>query len=272
MRTWGRQIVPHFGGLHLAEGPTDPARRRTLGVSRFRTGPVSVDREWLRMDDTLNPRRTIAVTNELSTLERVRLLVEILAIVLTGAWAIYTFVYVERIKPQSEPAETQFSSTFERGKPHGRIDNATITVTAHNSGRADVDIYADAISIYGDRLGPKSSAEIENTATQMAETHLLPVIRHDLLYSLGRLREGITGGRAGYHIILHPGERFDFRTAVPFSRGRYDQLHLDAAFVYGRYPVAEKAIATLVKQKDGSVNLNTGKRVLRNGLADDFLL
>jgi hypothetical protein len=65
-----------------------------------------------------------------TALERARDIVEIVAIIAAGTWALYTFVYENRIKPAYQPASLEFKATMHRlGQRDGLIAVGLDTIT-----------------------------------------------------------------------------------------------------------------------------------------------
>lgn len=212
------------------------------------------------------------IATDLTPIERVRLIVEIVAIVLTGLWAFYTFIYTERIKPALETANAEFVPSIERNRSHGNIDSATLAVSVRNTGHTDIDIAAEAIDIVGARLGSTPQHVRKDEPTQVVDDRTLPIIQSKLLVAYSRLRAGAKGGQNYSHLVLHPGEHFDYRFLVTFPRNRFDVVKLSFAFVYNRFPIENPMDVTLERKTGGLVGLKPGHGVYSTTEDTDFML
>jgi hypothetical protein len=200
-----------------------------------------------------------------------RHIIEALAIVAAGLWAFYTFIYTERIKPQYEPATAQFTTAFDRGHARGSIDESTFTITATNTGHTDIDIVAEVFTVFGERLGTVPQKTVEAKIDEIQDDRTLPVAQRSLIATSGLLRDGAVTGRKGDHVILRPGEHFDYRLPLSWPRGRYDDLNLEYQFVIDRYPLAKKIDVRFVRRADGSIDLQ-GHDFIRSDVQTDYFL
>src|ERR1700678_1890730 len=114
-------------------------------------------REWL-FDGADAGRNSRPVKRELhvhsvpTRAEQVRTAVEIIAILAAGLWALYTFVYEQRIKPLSEPAEFSVPTTVTQGPTVNGVVFLKIHKRLENTGNVPIDIAAEAVDIYGEKL------------------------------------------------------------------------------------------------------------------------
>ncbi len=76
--------------------------------------------------------------------------VEIAAIVAAGVWAVYTFIYVEHVKPAGEtPAVTMTGSLHRMGERNGLIQFAWNAVV-HNVGQTRIYFIAESFTVTGE--------------------------------------------------------------------------------------------------------------------------
>lgn len=84
--------------------------------------------------------------------ERFRTYVEVVAIVAAGLWALYTFVYLQYIKPLGEAPSFSVSTTVDQGSTVSGVTFLTIHKRLENTGNVPIDIAAEALSVYGERI------------------------------------------------------------------------------------------------------------------------
>jgi hypothetical protein len=144
--------------------------------------------------------------------------VEVVAILAAGIWALYTFVYEQRIKPLSEPAEFSLPTTVTQGPTVNGVVFLTIHKRLENTGNVPIDIAAEALNVYGEKIG-KSSARV-----QRLETPVLAQVNADvprkpvaLLFSIAKLRSGAVGGNPKISFFLPPHSSAEqvFVVAIP---------------------------------------------------------
>jgi len=100
------------------------------------------------MDDR-GKGRDLRVHSVPTRAEQIRIIVEIVAIVAAGLWALYTFVYVQRIKPLSEAPEFSVGVTVDQGATINGVVFLTIRKRLENTGNVPIDVAAEALSVYG---------------------------------------------------------------------------------------------------------------------------
>lgn len=104
--------------------------------------------------------RTIAV---------IRDLVEVVAILAAGAWALYTFVYDQRIKPASEPPSVVLTGSLQRVGERGDKVQMQYHVTLRNTGQTRIYTIADGIVAVGLRYVPSRTATTWTPAPGVTE-------------------------------------------------------------------------------------------------------
>ncbi|HEX4013951.1 MAG TPA: hypothetical protein VHX17_08695 [Candidatus Cybelea sp.] len=162
--------------------------------------------------------REVRVHSVPTRAEQIRTAVEIVAIIAAGLWALYTFVYEQRIRPLSEPAEFSVPTTVTQGPTVNGVVFLTIHKRLENTGNVPIDIAAEALSVYGEKLErPRTLAERVATSDFAQVTADVPRKPVALLFSTAKLRSGAVGGNAKTSFFLPPhssGEEV-FLVAVP---------------------------------------------------------
>jgi len=161
--------------------------------------------------------RELHVHTHPSRLEHWRHLIEIVALVAAGIWAIYVFVYQERIKPASEVPEVQppFISV-DHSALAGSKEFVKVTATTKNAGAAPFALTGMVINVYGIRYGPQSAEHIEHPISGVVEiSKTLVPSKPTLLYSFYDTWHGF-GANKDFGGLAQ-GAQFDesFSFAVP---------------------------------------------------------
>jgi hypothetical protein len=163
-------------------------------------------------------KRELHVHSVPTRAEQVRTAVEIIAILAAGLWALYTFVYEQRIKPLSEPAEFSLPTTVTQGPTVNGVVFLTIHKRLENTGNVPIDIAAEALNVYGEKI-VNSRKRVQRIRTPYAVEVKNDVPRRpvDLLFSQAKLRSGAVGGDPTTSFFLPPHSAAEevFLVAVP---------------------------------------------------------
>jgi hypothetical protein len=163
-------------------------------------------------------KRELHVHSVQTRAERLRTAVEIVAILAAGLWALYTFVYEQRIKPLSEQPEFSVPTTVTQGPTVNGVTFLAIHKRLENTGNVPIDIAAEALSVYGEKL-VHSGRNLQLTKTPFAVELRADVPRRPvaLLFSKVNLRSGAVGGNPKTSFYLPPHSSADevFLMAVP---------------------------------------------------------
>jgi hypothetical protein len=163
-------------------------------------------------------KRELHVHSVPTRAEQVRTAVEIIAILAAGLWALYTFVYEQRIKPLSEPAEFSVPTTVTQGPTVNGVVFLTIHKRLENTGNVPIDIAAEALNVYGEKI-LNSSKRVQLVKTPYAFELRADVPRRPvaLLFSKINLRSGAVGGnlKTSFYLPPHSSAEEVFLLAVP---------------------------------------------------------
>ena len=185
------------------------------------------------MDPTGVPEYRVYTTP--SRVEHWRHLIEIAAFVIAAVWAFYVFVYQERIKPASEPARVQFSSTTTHEALPNNKELVEISMTLKNTGSSDAALGALLVNAYGVRYPGSSGGEelltIPNIGVAVVNRGVkgsTPV----LLYSHLILWTPLSSQREAK---IPPGQDVSLNETFVVERGKYDTVRQIHADCYQRY-------------------------------------
>lgn len=212
----------------------------------------------MRGEETGERGRLLRIHSVPTTAERLRIFVEIVAIVAAGLWALYTFVYVQRIVPLSEPATFSVPTVVEQGSTVNGVAFLTIHKRLENTGDVPIDIAAEALSVYGERLVHGSVQlrfETPTNARMSADVHRRPVA---LLFSIAKLRSGAVGGnqRTSFLTPAHSSLEETYLIAVPAKL--YPVISIKRIDYVQRAPIAPKINVKIVKGLFGAYDLTSG--------------
>lgn len=162
-------------------------------------------------------------------------IVEVIAILAAGAWAIYTFVYEQRIKPAQEPPSLVLTGGLERvGERNGMIQMA-YHAALRNSGQTRVYVIAEGIVAQGLRYSAQGAPATRRLLPGVTEySRSARVVSSAPVYVLRELT--LYGGSAdadGFDI--DPGETVPFSGIFVVRKGEFDAVTLDGSIAYTNY-------------------------------------
>lgn len=181
----------------------------------------------------------------------VRDIVEVIAIVAAGAWAIYTFIYVERIKPAADPPSLVMSGTLHKLGERKGLTQFSYDGTIRNNGNTNVYLIGEGYTVIGFRLASNSApvsvkpypGSLEYDRDARIESQAVIYRR----YALSRFASPKFGG--GYEMF--PGQQVPFTGLFAVKSGEFDSIALYGGIAYGK---DSKAHPTVVAHtNDGAV-------------------
>lgn len=201
--------------------------------------------------------------------ENVRTFVEIVAIVAAGIWALYTFVYEQRIKPLGEAPSFSVPTTVEQSPAVGGVVFVTVHKGVQNTGNVPIDLAAEALSVYGERLTERSSPrriDADSRREVIADVERQPVA---LLYSIVKLRSGAVGGNASdFFIPPHSSNEETYLVAIPAHR--YPVILVARRDYFFKPPQTAKIPVRVVKTPLGGYDLESPIRQLEYDAQYEF--
>lgn len=188
--------------------------------------------------------------------ENLRIAVEIVAIVAAGIWALYTFVYEQRIKPLGETPSFSVPTTMDQGPAVNGVAFLTIHKTLQNTGNVPIDLAAEAISVYGERLNPRAAASHSDVGWQAEIRNDVARQPAALIYSKVKLRSGAVGGNATDFVVpAHSSGEETYLVAVPVRT--YPVILVKRKDYIFRPPQGAKLDARIVKTALGGYDLTS---------------
>ncbi|WP_298952426.1 hypothetical protein [uncultured Methylobacterium sp.] len=196
--------------------------------------------------------------------DRANAVVQTLAILAAGAWAVYTFVYEARIKPGLEPPAVSVETRLVRAGEHGSQVAIRSTVTRRNVGQTGVRILGLAYTVTGIRAQFRDEVPDAAFTADLATAGRIAEARGYTLAEPGTviLRQGLlfAGGAEGEAepSDLNPGEAVARDLIVYADRGRYDFVRFEVSLAYAK---ADEAPVRLRFTAAGDGRLGLAPRV-----------
>jgi hypothetical protein len=101
--------------------------------------------------------RDLHVHSHPSPVEHWRHLVEIVALAAAAVWALYIFVYQERIKPASAPPEVQTIISVDHTTIGSGKELVKVSARMKNAGEAPFAMVGMVVNVYGIRYGTQAN-------------------------------------------------------------------------------------------------------------------
>ena len=190
--------------------------------------------------------------------EQVRTAVEIVAILAAGLWALYTFVYEQRIKPLSEAPEFSVPTSVDQGPTENGVVFLTVHKRLENTGNVPIDIAAEALSVYGEKIVSRPAAVRRLESPVLAQVNAdVPRKPVALLFSFAKLRGGAVGGNPKTNFFLPPHSSNEevFLVAVPAHV--YPVVLVDRKDYIWKAPITPKIPVRIVRSRLGAYDLQS---------------
>jgi len=195
--------------------------------------------------NTLLPSRRAKLAHRVSVIRDV---VELVAILLAGIWAIYTFLYVEEIKPAGEAPRVLLNGTIERVGTRNGLTALRYKTVIRNAGTVRFYIVATAFTAVGINYAPTRTSTTEvfsgsEIFNRDARIRSRTVVRRAV--NLTRFVEPHYGG--GFS--LDPGQELPASGIIVVRSGVYDVIQLDESIAYSKTVDHPFAIETYVNKR-----------------------
>ncbi len=185
-----------------------------------------------RRDNPEGSHRQLAIARDL---------VEIVAIVLAGIWAIYVFIYTDRIEPFQKPVAPAVDASMTVEGARGDLLAVRISQSIKNVGPVQLRVMGRVANISGDNVRIPDARTLRSISNR-------PLQEVDARYAFSHFETAFAYiDREAFN--LAPGDTFSYSSIVYVPRNRYDALVLDSSFAYTRIPNA--APVTIVRNQIG---------------------
>jgi hypothetical protein len=188
----------------------------------------------------------------------IRDVVEVIAFLLAGAWAIYVFVYQNRIEPGFAQPALSMTMTMRHVGNDGPLAVIRIDETLRNTSPVRVHFLGDSVTVIGSRIVPLASpqaAAATTTQNQLQAYYSMidsePVFRYAFVTALG-------DPNTGKDLFLQPGEEVPNSYEFYVPRNKFARLEAYISVAFTKYDA--KLIPTkMVIRKSGLVRFDSDK-------------
>jgi len=168
--------------------------------------------------------------------------VEIIAICAAGVWAIYVFIYTDRIEPYQKPLAPVADATMTVEGMKGDLIAVRISQSIKNLGPGRLHVLGRVANVIGDSVRMPDNRDLRTTQSSPPLTLVQKRFRFNRF-------EGVFTYIDEGAIWLDSGATFSYSSIVYVPRDRYDALVLDSDFVYNRNN--DSAQITLTRNRSG---------------------
>jgi hypothetical protein len=190
--------------------------------------------------------------------ERVRTSVEIIAILAAGVWALYTFVYEQRIKPLAEEPAFSVPTIVDQGATTNGVVFLTIHKRLQNTGNVSIDVAAEALSVYGEQIVERATHEERTeTSTRVEVSADVPRKPVTLLFSMAKLRSGAVGGNPRTNFFVSPHSSLEEDYLIAVRAKTYPVVLIVRKDYIAKAPIDPKVAVRIVKTRFGAYDLRS---------------
>lgn len=193
---------------------------------------------------------------ESGTLATARDVVEIVAILAAGIWALYVFAYEQRIKPANEPPSLLVAGSLHRVGERNGLVQVGFNGSVRNTGHTDVAIVALGISANGVRYTANGTPLLNHASPGLTlyqrdarVSSRVPVYRQIELTRFVDKRYG--GG-----ITVSPGEAVPFSGIFIVKRAEFDAITLYGSIAYAKVGIDGGYPTKISFTPDGAIEFN----------------
>ena len=162
------------------------------------------------------------------------------ALILAGAWGVYTFVYQEQIAPALAPPTLSVSSLLEKAGRHDDQSAIRCAVTRTNVGKSSVRVLGLTYNLTGIKehflkgsaANPGFSMPSGNASQVIRTRHQLEPALEEIILQNGILFAG--AHTDGSPSDLNPEEAVTRDMILYADRSRFDRVRLQVSLVYAR--------------------------------------
>ncbi|TDH57944.1 hypothetical protein E2C06_35180 [Dankookia rubra] len=192
------------------------------------------------------------------SMEMLNSAVQTLAIVLAGAWGVYTFVYEAKIAPGLAPPSMSVTSTLERVGQRGDLVAIRSTVTRTNVGQAEVRVLGLTYNVVGVRTRFGEASVAGAMPEQLPRSSTIAQARYydepeggEVILRHGVLFEGATA-LPSERSALNPGEAVSRDLIFYADPTRFDSIRFQVELSYAK--MSEPPVALVFKAgRDGRI-------------------
>jgi hypothetical protein len=194
---------------------------------------------------------------ESGALATLRDLVEIVAIVAAGIWAIYVFAYEQRIKPAQQPPSLLLSGSLHRAGERNGLVQLGFNGTARNTGQGDVSLVALGFAASGIRYTSKgtpfSSRAFSGSTLYQRDARVASRVSVYRQIELTRFVDKWYGGG----ITISPGEEVPYSGIFLVKAAEFDSIVLYGSIAYAKVGISGGYPTAVTTAPNGAVSFET---------------
>lgn len=188
-----------------------------------------------------------------TAIAKVRDIIEVIAIVAAGAWALYVFAYEQRIKPASEPAALLLTGTVHRIGEHKGLIQLEYNESARNIGQNEVYFIAEGFVAQGLTYAEKSALSIDRRDVGLSvferDAH---VALRTVVYRAVELTNLVQRNYSG-SFSLAPGQAVPFSGIFLVKAGEFDSVAFYGSIAFTKVRVEGGYPTRVLRAPNGAV-------------------
>jgi hypothetical protein len=196
-----------------------------------------------------------------SRVEHWRHLIEIIALSAAAIWALYVFVYQERIKPANSSPSLEVSPVVTHTAMRNGKELVTVDLDQKNIGPVDLQIDANLVNVRGLRYGNALTRSQETEHHRVTLFNAVPQKASVMVMSSLRMFRPF--GQVDTNVFQPGREKRPSRTFV-LPANTYDAVQIDYATCYQRADDRSVRNVSIQKTADGAFDLDA-VAALENG-------
>ncbi len=179
--------------------------------------------EDVRRERRARSHRAVAITRDI---------VEIVAILAAGAWAIYTFVYQQRIVPANEPPSVLLTGSLQRMAERNGMVQMEYHATLRNTGHTRVYVIAEGFTVVGERYSRKGTPVLLHPFPGGKEyDRSARVVSSATVYRMEELTRYATA-KSGSGYDIDPGEAIPYAGTFLVPQSDFDAVSITGSVAY----------------------------------------
>jgi hypothetical protein len=162
---------------------------------------------------------------------------------------------LERNKIYLAP-EFSLPTIVDQGPTIGGVAFLTIHKRLDNTGNVPVDIAAESLTVFGEKVGPLTR-HVERKATPIFAEFRADVPRQQaaVLFSMAKLRAGAIGGETNFYTPAHASQEETFLVAVPSKT--YPVIQIARTDYVAKVPITRKILVRIIRTPRGAYALQS---------------
>lgn len=187
----------------------------------------------------------------------VRDLVEIVAILAAGIWALYVFAYEQRIKPASEPPSLLVSASLHRAGERNGLVQLGFKGTVRNTGHSNVSIVALGFSANGVGYTSKDTPSLSHASPGLAlyQRDARVGSRVSVYRQIELTR--FVDKRYGGGITISPGEEVPFSGIFLVKSAEFDAITLYGSIAYAKVGIDGGYPTKITATPNGAISFDS---------------